>query len=107
MSFPSRTSRRQLPYFGLIKCRVLPPQDLLDPVLPARFKIDGGEKLVFTLCRQCALEQNQEVGSCQHSAQERSLVGTWVSEELQKAIDCGYRILEMIEVSTCCVRNWG
>ena len=96
--FPNQVNGRQLPYFGLIKCRVLPPQDLLDPVLPVRFKINGADKLVFPLCAQCAQEQNSEAGSCQHSPLERSIVGTWVSPELQKAIDCGYKILELIEV---------
>ena len=96
--FPNPTNGRQLPYFGLVKCRVLPPKDLLDPVLPSRFKINSAEKLLFTLCHQCAVEQNKEPGSCQHTEQERSFVGTWVTPELQEAIDNGYRILEMIEV---------
>ena len=39
-------------YFGLIKCRVLPPRNLYFPTLP--FK---KEKLIFTLCRQCALKK--------------------------------------------------
>ena len=39
-------------YFGLIKCLVLPPRDLLIPVLP--FRANG--KLLFPLCRKCVEE---------------------------------------------------
>ena len=39
-------------FFGLIKCKVVPPARLYAPVLPARIN----HKLVFTLCQQCALE---------------------------------------------------
>lgn len=46
-------------YFGLIKCRVLPPHGLYHPVLPYR----TGGKLLFPLCRTCAKQRlTLEVG---------------------------------------------
>lgn len=39
--------RRDMPYFGLIKCDVLPPPKLVYPVLPYR----ANSKLLFGLCR--------------------------------------------------------
>jgi hypothetical protein len=41
---------------GLIKCTVLPPTRLYHPVLPYRCN----NKLLFCLCRTCAVEQNFE-----------------------------------------------
>ena len=39
-------------YFGAAKCRVLPPKDLLHPVLPLKVQDEnGGEKLIFTLSK--------------------------------------------------------
>ena len=78
--------------FGLLKCKVLPPQDLFHPVLPYRTR----QKLVFPLCRTCADENHQ--GLCPHALPEdRALVGTWVTEELDKAVHLGYVILEKYE----------
>jgi hypothetical protein len=37
-------------YFGIIKCRILPPKQLLFPVLPCR----SNNKLVFALCCKCS-----------------------------------------------------
>ena len=79
-------------YFGLIKCIILPPKKLYIPVLPARIN----NKLVFTLCSTCATMQNQDI--CQHHDDLRALTGTWVSEELYKAVECGYKIIKYIEV---------
>ena len=57
-------------YFGLIKCRVLPPSNLHLPVLPIRCK----GKLMFPLCQKCA-EKSQET-PCQHLEEERCITGT-------------------------------
>ncbi|XP_046391618.1 uncharacterized protein LOC124159751 [Ischnura elegans] len=77
---------------GLVKCVVLPPRDLYLPVLP--MKANG--KLFFPLCRECALTENQD--SCDHDEYERALKGTWVTNEVKKAVSLGYRILKMEEV---------
>ncbi|XP_061168350.1 uncharacterized protein LOC133177309 [Saccostrea echinata] len=74
-------------YFGLIHCRVLPPQGLYHPVLSYR----TGGKLLFPLCRTCAERQDStSKHRCQHTDQERSLTGTWVTTEIHKALDMGY-----------------
>lgn len=76
-------------YFGIIKCRVLPPTDLYLPVLPVR--LNG--KLLFPLCSKCAATMQQS--ECEHDDIERSILGTWVTEEVKLAISKGYKILEV------------
>jgi hypothetical protein len=80
-------------WFGLIKCRVLPPQNLYIPVLPIKAGKDA--KLVFALCKLCA-EQRQ--ARCSHTDYERSFVGTYTSIEIECAIAKGYVISEIFEV---------
>jgi hypothetical protein len=79
-------------YFGLIKCSVLPPRGLFHPVLP--YRTQG--KLMFPLCNSCADACDQT--PCTHSDHERAIQGTWCSVELEKALEKGYRILQMHEV---------
>ncbi|XP_067660620.1 uncharacterized protein [Haliotis asinina] len=77
---------------GLIQCRVLPPTDLYHPVLP--YRVHG--KLLFPLCRTCAEEEF--VDSCPHGDEDRAWVGTYVSKELQYAVqECGYQVLDIYE----------
>lgn len=78
-------------YFGIIKCRILPPRQLYIPVLPAKIR----NKLVFALCKTCA---EYELDDCKHTDSERALDGTWVSIEVQKAIELGYKIIQIYEV---------
>ena len=80
-------------YEGLIKCKVLAPERLLHPVLPVR--MDG--KLMFPLCLSCSQERPED-GVCQHDDEQRSFTGTWVSDELKKAVEKGYVILAVYEV---------
>ena len=79
-------------YFGLIKCTILPPRGLYHPVLP--YRTQG--KLMFPLCKTCADTCNQT--PCTHSDCERAIQGTWCSVELEKALEKGYRILQIHEV---------
>lgn len=76
-------------YFGLIKCKVLPPRGLFHPVLPYRFS----SKLLFPLCRVCCESSQQE--TCQHADTERAIIGTWVTEEVKKAIEMGYVVTKV------------
>lgn len=76
-------------YYGLVKCSVLPPQHLFHPLLPIRMN----NKLMFVLCRQCALEEDP--GPCRHSPDERALTDTWASPELFAALDEGYELMEV------------
>ena len=80
-------------YYGLIKCRVLPPRELYLPVLPSRFE---NGKLVFTLCGMCASKCLQE--ECIHTDTERALLGTWTTPELMRALEEGYKVQEVFEV---------
>ncbi|XP_031348773.1 uncharacterized protein LOC116174886 [Photinus pyralis] len=77
---------------GLIKCKVLPPQSLFHPVLPVKMN----KKLMFVLCRSCGESFNQ--GSCKHNDDERALTGTWVIDEVKKAIEKGYKLLVTYEI---------
>ena len=40
-------------YYGLVKCKILPPYELYHPVLPWRYD----SKLLFPLCKTCAQQQ--------------------------------------------------
>ncbi|OXU31805.1 hypothetical protein TSAR_005818 [Trichomalopsis sarcophagae] len=80
---------------GLVKCRVLPPRKLLQPVLP----IHSEDKytLKFPLCKKCADASN--ACFCTHEYRgDREFTGTWVSEELKKAISMGYEITAIYEI---------
>jgi len=78
-------------YYGLIKCKIIPPRKLYLPVLPSKIN----KKLVFTLCRTCA---ENEQDKCDHSVDERSLTGTWVLLEVQKAVQLGYKVIDIYEI---------
>jgi hypothetical protein len=73
-------------YFGLVNCLILPPNNLLFPVLPARIN----NKLVFTLCYECAINKLE---NCTHSDNSRAIEGTWVTEEIKVALIEGYKIV--------------
>ena len=75
-----------------MKCSVLPPRALYHPVLPYRTQ----SKLMFPLCRTCADNLQQE--PCHHSDAERTLHGTWVTLELEKALEKGYKLVRIDEV---------
>ncbi|KAG8225677.1 hypothetical protein J437_LFUL018482 [Ladona fulva] len=86
---------------GIIKCTVLPPQKLFHPVLP--YKCRG--KPNFPLCRTYVEESFQ--ASCPHSLNERAIIGTWISDEVKRALDIGYKVIKMHEVwnYTCTTYN--
>jgi hypothetical protein len=73
-------------YFGLIQCKVIPPRNLTNGVLP--FHVNG--KLLFPLCRTCA--ETEQIDVCKHKEDERALYGVWVSEELKQAVENGYEV---------------
>ena len=70
-------------HFGLIKCKVLLPRNLNHPVLP----VSVDDKLMFPLCFTCAKNRIKE---CKHAEIERCFTGTWVTPEIQKAVELGY-----------------
>ncbi|KAG8233074.1 hypothetical protein J437_LFUL013074 [Ladona fulva] len=78
---------------GIVKCTTLPPRGLYHPVLPYQC----GGKLTFPLCRSCVEGSVQE--DCPHDGEdERSITGTWVSEEVKKALQMGYKMTACHEV---------
>lgn len=78
-------------YFGIIKCCILPPKGLFLPVLPAKIN----NKLVFSLCNKCAY---LKINNCNHDDSQRTISGTWISEEVKLALKYGYKITKLIEV---------
>ena len=82
-------------WFGFIKCKIDPPQNLYHPVLPFRTTCGKSEKLLFPLCRTCAEQQQTR---CEHTEEERAITGTWCTNEINKAIEKGYRMTKIYEV---------
>ena len=76
---------------GFMKCKVLPPRKLYQPVLTYKFN----SKLMFPLCSACANTMKQ--GSCTHSNEERCIVGTWIVDEVRKSVDMGYGLVDVFE----------
>ena len=78
---------------GLVKCAILPPRNLFHPVLPVKMH----NRLLFPLCRTCCEILNQL--PCTHNDQkQRIFIGTWVSEEIKKAIEKGYKIIQVFAI---------
>jgi hypothetical protein len=63
-------------WYGLIRCKILPPRKLYHPVLPIR-----KGKLIFTLCTKCF---DEKCDKCTHTDEERSLIVTWTTDEVWK-----------------------
>lgn len=94
---------------GIMKVLILPPQNLIHPVLPFRMYY----RLLFALCRSCVQdhyeskhpmhnhsdsEENLYLVNCPHDVADRAFLGTWMSAELQKAVSRGYKILRIHEI---------
>ncbi|CAB0040036.1 unnamed protein product [Trichogramma brassicae] len=78
---------------GLVKCKILPPRDLYIPVIPVKMN----SRLMFSLCRSCCAESIKT--DCPHEdVEDRAFVGTWIVDELRKAIQKGYKILNLYVV---------
>ena len=94
--FLRRVNNGDIPWKGLIKCRVLAEDGGLHvPVLPRRD--EESDKCMFTLCRTCPSEPPED-GICRHTDEERCFVGVWTHCELELAIAKGYRVLAIYEV---------
>ena len=48
------------------------------------------------MCKTCAETRNQN--KCEHSDNERSFIGTWTTDEVNKAIEKGYKVIRTYEV---------
>ena len=82
----------KLNYFSLIKAKILPPCGLLLPVLPIKIN----NKLMFPLCRTCAMNESQ--GACKCPNKDRVLMHMWSTLEINLAINMGYILIEIYEV---------
>ena len=89
---PQLHNRNVTEFEGLIRCTVVPPRSLYLPLLPSRI----GGKLMFVLCFTCAMNKQQTV--CKHTRRQRSIKGTWVSIEIQRAQELGYEVMRIHEV---------
>ena len=90
--FPCKKVHWETPYFGVMKVTILPPTDLLHPVLP--LKCNG--KLKFPLCYKCACNESQEMCQCLDS--ERMFTHTYCTPEIEVALNMGYILMEIHEV---------
>lgn len=81
-----------LPYFGLMKVKMLPPKSLLLPVLPVKIR----NKLMFPLCAKCSEEENQS--GCECPDADRAITNTWCTPEIEVALNLGYVIVKTYEV---------
>ena len=90
----------KLPYFGIMKVTMLPPTDLLHPILPVRCdkNLTKDGKLKFPLCFKCADRANVKGGQCKCSDEERSFTETYCSPEIEVALNMGYQMLKVHEV---------
>lgn len=90
------------PYKGLLKVVVLPPKDLIIPVIPVKFD----ERLLFPLCRTCAISlrkdalHKQSDYICRHTDEQRSFLSTITHNELNAALDRGYVVTYVDRVWT-------
>ena len=87
-------------YFGLVCCTIVPPTNLLHPLLPYRFS----HKLTFPLCATCVHQYvdvpllEKAVDDCHHAPSERALTGIWCTPELQMALQKCYRLVHIHQV---------
>ncbi|CAC5373733.1 unnamed protein product [Mytilus coruscus] len=110
-----------------MKCKILPPKGLYHPVLPYKqLTSDNTHKLLFGLCRTCmnkisfkckhiddpTLNKHDKIHEikrckeckniknekCIHSDEERVIVGTWSTIEIDKAIEKGYKLQKIYEL---------
>lgn len=83
---------KNCPYRGLIKCDILPPANILFPVIGFRTK----GKLIFANCRTCA--QTFSTLPCGHTHDQRKLHVTVTDVELTAALHRNYNVLKIYEV---------
>ena len=75
-----------------MKVTILPPTNLLFPVLPLKCN----DKLKFPLCYKCACNESQEMCQCLDS--DRMFTHTYCTPEIEVALNIGYIIIQIHEV---------
>lgn len=77
---------------GIGHIRILPPLSLRYPLLAVKMS----NNLKFITCRTCALKKSSK--KCNHTVDERAIVGSWSHFEIQKALSLNYIILDFFEI---------
>jgi hypothetical protein len=78
---------------GLIFCEILAPTDLLWPFLQYR---TPDQSVYLGLCRTCCIKRFEK---CRHKKdRSRSFTSTWTIIEINKALELGYKVLNIYEV---------
>lgn len=88
----------RLEVLGVIKCTVLPPQNLYAPFLSYRVHsriTSQSYEVLYGNCRTCMEERCLH---CTHPVAQRCFTGTWTLMEIHYALSLGYQILKVIEV---------
>lgn len=78
---------------GILLVRVLAPPNMRLPLLGFRTR-DG--RFTFPLCAKCAQQRQQR--PCRHTDMDRSWVAAYTHVELNKALQLGYRVIDLFEV---------
>jgi len=78
----------------LLYCTVLPPKDLLHPVLPTTIH----HKQMYTLCRKCA---EDGCDTCNHTDEERQFTDWFSSLEFELALQKGYTYSNVTDMIIC------
>lgn len=83
---------------GIIKCRVLPPEQLYAPFLGYHVDsmLNSSYEVIYGLCRVCMESRFDD--SCPHSPDERSFCGVWTLNEIRYAMSIGYQVLHITEL---------
>ena len=74
-------------YYDIAKVDIVPPEELLNHVLPYQ----SGGKLTFPLCCTCVEQQQAKLmldrrWTCTHTHQERLIRSTWCTPEMSTAV---------------------
>lgn len=78
---------------GTDECLVLPPKLLCHPVPPFRCN-----NWLFCLWKTCDTEQNMTTQCTHETIAERTMLGTWVLDEVRLAVQKGNKIFKVHEV---------
>ena len=86
-------------YYGLVKCKILPPIRTISSCITIQIRLQTPVSTMQNM--RAATDKtttNKRSEKCPHSAEERSLTGTWTTFELQKAIEKGNVIAYIYEI---------
>uniref|UniRef100_A0A914MGR2 DNA-directed DNA polymerase n=1 Tax=Meloidogyne incognita TaxID=6306 RepID=A0A914MGR2_MELIC len=90
------THRNDNIYKGLLLVKVLPPTSIRGPLPPLLGYRTHDGRLTFPLCSACANARQQH--PCHHPEKKRSWVSGYTHVELNKALELGYKVVDVYEV---------